>query len=206
MFLELTERLNAMGGALKSVDKWKKTWRDLKSNVKRKAGKTRQSISDTGGDPAADVSTLTDLEQKVLAVLGSEAVYRIPGVQETVVIIESLDASETFEIEVPTSGSDVLPTIQSASQVLPEESSQSSVNYSNRPDTPQPKRVVTGKTKRRKNIEYVFEGILKLKKERLELKRLKLQLDREAFEENKKYKQQKLDVLKRIAAALDGPS
>ncbi|XP_026726911.1 uncharacterized protein LOC113493238 [Trichoplusia ni] len=66
---DLTSTLNSMGGAVKSVDKWKQTWRDLKSNTKKRALKQQQSLPDTslGLSPegTGDTSQNTDGENYV---------------------------------------------------------------------------------------------------------------------------------------------
>lgn len=51
----LTTTLNSMGGAIKSVDKWKQTWRDLKCNTKKRALlKQQQSMCDTSMGPSSE--------------------------------------------------------------------------------------------------------------------------------------------------------
>ncbi|XP_028157554.1 uncharacterized protein LOC135088246 [Ostrinia nubilalis] len=57
---ELTNTLNSMGGAVKSVEKWKQTWRDLKSNNKKRALKQHQSC-DTSVGPSTDMSLESDI-------------------------------------------------------------------------------------------------------------------------------------------------
>ncbi|XP_047041992.1 uncharacterized protein LOC124646022 [Helicoverpa zea] len=65
---DLTATLNSMGGAVKSVDKWKQTWRDLKSNTKKRALK-QQSLCDTSGglssEGSGDASQSIDNENYV---------------------------------------------------------------------------------------------------------------------------------------------
>ncbi|RVE48781.1 hypothetical protein evm_006555 [Chilo suppressalis] len=52
---DLTNTLNSMGGAIKSVEKWKQTWRDLKSNTKKRALlKQQQSMCDTSMGPSSE--------------------------------------------------------------------------------------------------------------------------------------------------------
>ncbi|XP_047987822.1 uncharacterized protein LOC125227528 [Leguminivora glycinivorella] len=51
---DLTSMLNSMGGAVKSTEKWKQTWRDLKSNTKKRALKHQQSLCDTSVGPSSD--------------------------------------------------------------------------------------------------------------------------------------------------------
>ncbi|RVE42633.1 hypothetical protein evm_012719 [Chilo suppressalis] len=58
-------------GNTRTVDKWKKVWSDLKINQK-KAAKIQRSAVGTGGGPACKL-VLTDLEQRVLNIIGSQA-------------------------------------------------------------------------------------------------------------------------------------
>ncbi|XP_063618185.1 uncharacterized protein LOC134791087 [Cydia splendana] len=51
---DLTSMLNSMGGAIKSTEKWKQTWRDLKSNTKKRALKQQHSLCDTSVGPSSD--------------------------------------------------------------------------------------------------------------------------------------------------------
>ncbi|CAH0602944.1 unnamed protein product [Chrysodeixis includens] len=61
---DLTSTLNSMGGAVKSVDKWKQTWRDLKSNTKKRALKQQQSLPDTniGLSPEGSSDTAQNMD------------------------------------------------------------------------------------------------------------------------------------------------
>ncbi|XP_030036676.2 uncharacterized protein LOC115452319 [Manduca sexta] len=54
---EITCTLNSMGGAIKSVDKWKQTWRDFKANNRKRALKHQQSAGDTGYSDLSGDST-----------------------------------------------------------------------------------------------------------------------------------------------------
>ncbi|RVE45297.1 hypothetical protein evm_010069 [Chilo suppressalis] len=56
----------------KPVGKWKKVWSDFKNNTKRKAAKISRAASGTGGGPACKL-VLTDLEQRVLELIGTQA-------------------------------------------------------------------------------------------------------------------------------------
>ncbi|CAG9098215.1 hypothetical protein JYU34_002330 [Plutella xylostella] len=55
---ELAQTLNNMGGSVKSVDKWKQTWRDLKSNSKKRALRAQQY--EPGGSTSAENSQSAD--------------------------------------------------------------------------------------------------------------------------------------------------
>ncbi|KAL4712797.1 hypothetical protein ACJJTC_011867 [Scirpophaga incertulas] len=52
---DLTNTLNSLGGAVKSVEKWKQTWRDLKFNSRKRALlKQQQTMCDTSIGPNSE--------------------------------------------------------------------------------------------------------------------------------------------------------
>ncbi|XP_049886576.1 uncharacterized protein LOC126381076 isoform X2 [Pectinophora gossypiella] len=70
---ELTTFLNSDGsGDTKTTEKWKKVWSDLKNNTKKKAARIHRAASGTGGGLALTIK-LTDLEQRVLNLIGMQA-------------------------------------------------------------------------------------------------------------------------------------
>ncbi|KAL4704334.1 hypothetical protein ACJJTC_019379 [Scirpophaga incertulas] len=78
----LTNLLNADPvGDNKTMEKWKKVWSDLKNNTKKKAAKINKAACGTGGGPALQTK-LTDLEQRVLRIIGSQAATGLVGVME----------------------------------------------------------------------------------------------------------------------------
>ncbi|XP_048481253.1 uncharacterized protein LOC125489427 [Plutella xylostella] len=92
---DLTRVLNLdTTGTSKTVDKWKKVWSDLKNNTKRKAAKIHRAAGGTGGGPACRL-VLTDLEQRVLALTGSQAATGLLNIEEVGVEIDQL----TFNTE-----------------------------------------------------------------------------------------------------------
>ncbi|KOB52173.1 Uncharacterized protein OBRU01_26396, partial [Operophtera brumata] len=63
---ELTNLLNSdASGGEKIEEQWKKVWRDLKSNTKKKAARIHRAATQTGGGPALH-ARLSDLEERVL--------------------------------------------------------------------------------------------------------------------------------------------
>ncbi|XP_061707983.1 uncharacterized protein LOC133518329 isoform X2 [Cydia pomonella] len=84
-WIKITEKLNANSGfgsgAIKTPDKWQQTWRDWKSNVKKKAFKIRKNRF----TPGCNASTqLTDSEEKILRLICTNtSVFGLPGVPET---------------------------------------------------------------------------------------------------------------------------
>ncbi|XP_073942104.1 uncharacterized protein [Choristoneura fumiferana] len=87
-WIKITEKLNANSGfgsgAIKTPDKWQQTWRDWKSNVKKKAFKIRKSRF----TPGCNANTqLSDSEEKILRLICTNtSVFGLPGVPETSVI------------------------------------------------------------------------------------------------------------------------
>ncbi|XP_037867867.1 uncharacterized protein LOC119628707 [Bombyx mori] len=70
---ELTGILNSdSSGDPKSEDKWRKVWSDYKNNCKKKCAKINRAASGTGGGPALHL-LLTDLEQRVMQIIGVQA-------------------------------------------------------------------------------------------------------------------------------------
>ncbi|KAJ2953839.1 hypothetical protein O0L34_g1468 [Tuta absoluta] len=84
-WIKITEKLNASSGfgsgAIKTPDKWQQTWRDWKSNVKKKAFKIRKNRF----TPGCTANTqLTEAEQKILRLICTNtSVFGLPGVPET---------------------------------------------------------------------------------------------------------------------------
>ncbi|RVE41048.1 hypothetical protein evm_014303 [Chilo suppressalis] len=79
---ELSTKLNSDGaGESRSEEKWRKVWTDFKNNTKRKAAKLNKSMSGTGGGPALKI-TLTDLELRVLALMGEQAATGMTTISE----------------------------------------------------------------------------------------------------------------------------
>ncbi|XP_063839196.1 uncharacterized protein LOC135088245 [Ostrinia nubilalis] len=84
-WIKITEKLNANSGfgsgAIKTPDKWQQTWRDWKSNVKKKAFKIRKSRF----TPGCNTNTqLTEAEEKILRLICTNtSVFGLAGVPET---------------------------------------------------------------------------------------------------------------------------
>ncbi|XP_064478435.1 myb-related transcription factor, partner of profilin-like [Ornithodoros turicata] len=76
---ELAARLNASGGAVKPVERWRKTWTDWKSATKAKAARISQHTRGTGGGPPPKES-LSELEERLTSMIGQVATT---GMQET---------------------------------------------------------------------------------------------------------------------------
>lgn len=84
-WIKITEKLNANSGfgsgAIKTPDKWQQTWRDWKSNVKKKAFKIRKNRF----TPGCNANTqLTEAEEKILRLICTNtSVFGLAGVPET---------------------------------------------------------------------------------------------------------------------------
>ncbi|XP_045504453.1 uncharacterized protein LOC123701078 isoform X2 [Colias croceus] len=75
---ELIDMLNSDGtGDSRTEEKWRKVWSDFKNNVKKKWAKINRSAQGTGGGPAIQL-TLTDLENRVLNLIGVQAATGMP--------------------------------------------------------------------------------------------------------------------------------
>ncbi|XP_060808118.1 uncharacterized protein LOC132903553 [Amyelois transitella] len=57
-------------------------WSDLKNNTKKKAAKINKGARGTGGGPALQIR-LSELEERVLSILGPQAASGLMGVPET---------------------------------------------------------------------------------------------------------------------------
>ncbi|CAH1118225.1 unnamed protein product, partial [Phaedon cochleariae] len=66
----LSAELNALGFGSRSVEKWQKTWADIKYNVKKKAANNKKEYARTGGGPDKE-TPLTDWGIKILGILGT---------------------------------------------------------------------------------------------------------------------------------------
>ncbi|GBP06039.1 General transcription factor 3C polypeptide 5 [Eumeta japonica] len=84
-WIKITEKLNANSGfgsgAIKTPDKWQQTWRDWKSNVKKKAFKIRKNRFTPGNNSNIQ---LTEAEEKILRLICTNtSVFGLSGVPET---------------------------------------------------------------------------------------------------------------------------
>ncbi|CAG9832746.1 unnamed protein product [Diabrotica balteata] len=72
----LSTQLNGVSGPKKSSQKWQRVWIDLKNKVKKKASVIRNSRTQTGGGPPLK-GILTDLEERIIRIIGDTAIYRL---------------------------------------------------------------------------------------------------------------------------------
>ncbi|XP_016656236.1 uncharacterized protein LOC107882427 [Acyrthosiphon pisum] len=78
----LAEALNSEVGPNKSWSEWRKTWCDLKTNVKGKAGANRKERNKTGGGEL-DLEVFSEFENKILEMLGPTIVEGHTSVDES---------------------------------------------------------------------------------------------------------------------------
>ncbi|XP_064472656.1 myb-related transcription factor, partner of profilin-like [Ornithodoros turicata] len=84
---QLVERLNSAGGAVKTVERWRKAWQDWKSNVKAKAARIRSSRSRTGGGPPPK-EQFTPAEEVLVGLLGEVSIVGVDTTAELGVSLE----------------------------------------------------------------------------------------------------------------------
>ncbi|XP_064487390.1 uncharacterized protein LOC135399591 isoform X4 [Ornithodoros turicata] len=78
---ELAERLNAAGGAVKTVEKWRKAWQDWKSHVKAKAARIGTWRKTAGaGKPCKE--QLTPVEEILACLLGEVCIVGVATVED----------------------------------------------------------------------------------------------------------------------------
>nr|CAD7434947.1 unnamed protein product [Timema monikensis] len=73
---DLSNRLNELGPE-KTMEQWKKVWRDLKRNTRGRAAAINAAHRQTGNPDIED--KLSNLDNKVIAVIGWESSTGIPG-------------------------------------------------------------------------------------------------------------------------------
>ncbi|CAD6999378.1 unnamed protein product [Ceratitis capitata] len=102
---ELASTLNCLGGAVKNVEQWRTVWRDLKSRTSIKVRDRKRKRAMTGNNPINE-EPLTELERRVIALIGNDYVQGHENVPETVPIEEELqlrleEGEESIVIEMP---------------------------------------------------------------------------------------------------------
>ncbi|CAD7003489.1 unnamed protein product [Ceratitis capitata] len=102
---ELASTLNCLGVAVKSVEQWCTVWRDLKSRTSIKVRDRKRKRAMTGNNPI-DEEPLTELERRVIALIGNDYVQGHENVPETVPIEEELqlrleEGEDSIVIEMP---------------------------------------------------------------------------------------------------------
>ncbi|OWF48802.1 nuclear apoptosis-inducing factor 1-like [Mizuhopecten yessoensis] len=83
----ITKAVNAVSSNVRTTDDVRKKWQDWASVVKGKEAKLKRERAKTGGG-TIDGNELSELEQKVIEVLGVTAVHGISG-----------DITDTFDVQ-----------------------------------------------------------------------------------------------------------
>ncbi|KAL4718133.1 hypothetical protein ACJJTC_002131 [Scirpophaga incertulas] len=101
---ELTDMLNSDGtGDSRTEEKWRKVWSDFKNNTKKMWSKINRFAQGTGGGPVLQL-TLTDLENRVMNIIGVQAATGMP-IQEAGFVQdggEEKDILSGVHLQVPT--------------------------------------------------------------------------------------------------------
>ncbi|XP_046407287.1 uncharacterized protein LOC124171916 [Ischnura elegans] len=93
LWTELAGILNSSAtGASKTPERWAKVWQDLRGYTKKKAGKLRTYAKGTGGGPCLK-AVMSSQEEKILGILGEEAVDGVTGVPDPLEIPPSRSES-----------------------------------------------------------------------------------------------------------------
>ena len=82
VWLSITNSVNSCGVCKRSIENVKKKWEDLKSRTKAKGVFVNQEQTGTGGGKKLNVQ-LTDLERRILGLLGETVIRGLPGAVDT---------------------------------------------------------------------------------------------------------------------------
>ncbi|CAG9786538.1 unnamed protein product [Diatraea saccharalis] len=97
----LTNFLNSDAtGETKTTEKWKKVWSDLKNNIKKKAAKIHKAAYGTGGGPALQIR-LTELEERVLNIIGPQSATGLPVVEAGLPIVYWMRPGSSHQPHIP---------------------------------------------------------------------------------------------------------
>ncbi|XP_037929876.1 uncharacterized protein LOC119664469, partial [Teleopsis dalmanni] len=89
--------LNAVGGAVKDANGWKKAWVNMKSKSKKKVQDYKHAMGLTG-NASVGIKDLTDLDERIIAVMHPVAVQGTEDVCEPAMHFES-DISGCYDLE-----------------------------------------------------------------------------------------------------------
>ncbi|XP_017473344.1 PREDICTED: uncharacterized protein LOC108364258 isoform X1 [Rhagoletis zephyria] len=85
---ELAANLNIIGGAVKTVEQWQTVWRDLKSRTSVRVRDRKRQQALTGNRPV-NQEPITEVERRVMALIGSEYIAGNGRVVENVPMKEN---------------------------------------------------------------------------------------------------------------------
>ncbi|XP_037296388.1 uncharacterized protein LOC119189830 [Manduca sexta] len=109
----LTTNLNSLGGPIRTVAKWKQTWRDLRNNVKRKESYNKREYRGYGpgstGNGPPTIKKLSQVEEQVLSIIGSVAVH---GMEEIACTEPIIPDAKLTGLDLPQPSSPLPPAYQ----------------------------------------------------------------------------------------------
>jgi hypothetical protein len=82
VWASITTSVNSCGVTLRTVSEIRKKWDDLKSRTKAKAALLKRELSKTGGGKKTKIE-LTDLERRIIALLGETRIKGVKGAVDT---------------------------------------------------------------------------------------------------------------------------
>ncbi|CAD0204692.1 unnamed protein product [Chrysodeixis includens] len=97
---ELSNKLNSEGES-GSEEKWREVWSDYKYNCMLKCARIHKSSRGTGGWPAALQLSMTDLENRVMQIVGLQAAIGMPVNEHGFAQDEATEITHSAETTVP---------------------------------------------------------------------------------------------------------
>ncbi|XP_039308061.1 uncharacterized protein LOC120358311 [Solenopsis invicta] len=97
LWCEITNILNALPGAKKTWEQWRKTWHDMKNKVKGKKADINQSLKKTGEGPPSEIN-MTMIDNDVANLIGPTTIYGDATVDESIAEF-NFENTENTEIE-----------------------------------------------------------------------------------------------------------
>lgn len=80
---EIALKVSSTGECIRTPDEVRKKWDDLKCSTKKKAARIWRERGITGNVPLEDIPELTEMERRILSIIGAEMVQGIPGGVDT---------------------------------------------------------------------------------------------------------------------------
>ena len=80
---KITESVNAVGTSARTVEEIRRKRDDLKSRTKKKAGDQKRDLNKTGAGEASEDLDLSDIEHKIIDLIGNTVVFGIAGGLDT---------------------------------------------------------------------------------------------------------------------------
>ena len=93
----IATKVNSVAAASRTVADIRKKWDDIKSRTKKRASEIHKDAKKTGGGEPSE-KPLTDIEEKIIDVIGKTIVYGLPGVDTA--SISSVTTADSGEEDV----------------------------------------------------------------------------------------------------------